>query len=60
MQARVGTVKVDCRHDAVAALFVDQRLDRLSVMRDRLIGPVDVGLLENAFDFLLIFVDTDW
>ena len=43
----MGTVKVDCRHDAVAALLVDDPLDRLAVVRDRLVRAVDVWLLQD-------------
>mmetsp|Transcript_35697 Transcript_35697/g.76208 ORF Transcript_35697/g.76208 Transcript_35697/m.76208 type:complete len:223 (-) Transcript_35697:330-998(-) len=41
-------VEVDGAHDAVAALFVDEALNRLAVVGHRLVGAVDVGLLEDG------------
>mmetsp|Transcript_28279 Transcript_28279/g.95232 ORF Transcript_28279/g.95232 Transcript_28279/m.95232 type:complete len:202 (+) Transcript_28279:49-654(+) len=40
-------VKVNGRHDAVAKLLVDELLDGHAIVRERLVGAVDVGLLED-------------
>ena len=40
-------IEIDSGHDAIPTLLVDKHLDRLPIVRNRLVGAVYVRLLED-------------
>ena len=49
-RAADGHIKIDGRHDAVAELLVDQKLDGVAVVRDGLVGAVPARRWQTGFN----------